>query len=234
MSRESENRFMELKTKALAIIGDGAHPFDDVSRGLQVTLGQGAGLEVDFSDDVADLNAETLARYKLLITARGASRRVTAETGQAVKAFVTNGGAALFLHNSSHLCYFGSIPDLREVIGGSFIEHSEAKTYRVEIANAGHPIARGVADFNVAGEQHFVVYDGDPAHVFLRNRDLDGRSFKNLGSSCVAGWAYDYGRGRICFMSPGHSAEVYLHPEYQKLQRNAVGWLLRANQRGEK
>lgn len=216
-----------MSPKALAVIGDGAHQFDDLQLALAETLGDESNLDITFSDDVADLCIEKLVRYDLLITARGASRGITGQTGADVRRFIEEGRAALFLHNSSHLCYFGGIPDLRDAVGGSFIEHSEGKSYRVEVSSADHPIVRGVQDFVVTGEQHFVVYDRDPAHVFLRNRDLNDRSYKNLGSTCEAGWAFGLGQGRVCFLSPGHTGDVYRHPEYRKLQRNALDWLLK-------
>ena len=39
-------------------------------------------------------------------------------------------------------------------------------------------------------------------------------------------WAYDYGKGRVCFMAPGHMIAVLWNPEYVKMQKNAARWLL--------
>ena len=55
----------------------------------------------------------------------------------------------------------------------------------------------------------------------------NGLAFGDKGTSCEAGWAYEYGKGRVCFMSPGHMIVNLWNPEYVKLQQNAVRWLLR-------
>jgi hypothetical protein len=54
------------------------------------------------------------------------------------------------------------------------------------------------------------------------------RSYEDFPSirNCRAS-AYDYGKGRVCYMSPGHMLTVLWNPEYVKLQHNAVRWLLR-------
>lgn len=49
----------------------------------------------------------------------------------------------------------------------------------------------------------------------------------SLGTSCEAGWAYDYGKGRACYLAPGHMIPVLWNPEYEILQQNAARWLLR-------
>ena len=46
-------------------------------------------------------------------------------------------------------------------------------------------------------------------------------------NSAEAVWAYDYGKGRVCFMAPGHLISALWNPEYEKMQRNAAKWLLR-------
>ena len=41
-------------------------------------------------------------------------------------------------------------------------------------------------------------------------------------NSAESVWAYDYGKGRVCFMAPGHMITVLWNPEYKKMQKNAV------------
>jgi type 1 glutamine amidotransferase len=48
-----------------------------------------------------------------------------------------------------------------------------------------------------------------------------------MGPSAPGGWSYDYGKGRVCYLSPGHLLTVLWNPEYIRLQQNAVRWLLR-------
>jgi hypothetical protein len=149
--------------------------------------------------------------------------------GKAVKQFVEDGGSAFFYHNCSNVSL--SNEDFRDVEGAIYTGHPPVRSFKVRIVNKNHPITRGVKDFIVTDEQHYVQYDKDAGYVFMESENTDGLSYTGLigdqGPSCEAGWAYDFGRGRVCFMAPGHMISVLWNTEYVKLQKNAVKWLLR-------
>ena len=150
---------------------------------------------------------------------------LTAEQGLAVKEFVKSGGSAFFFHNNSHVSLASD--DYRDVEGAIYTGHPPIRPFRVRIVNHDHPITRGVNDFLVVDEQHYVTYDKDPKYVLMRSENADNLPYGDQGTSCEAGWAYDYGEGRVCFMAPGHMVSAMWNPEYVKLQKNAVRWLLR-------
>jgi type 1 glutamine amidotransferase len=150
---------------------------------------------------------------------------ITAEQGTAVKEFVTGGGGVLFYHNVTYISPHND--DFRDVLGAVTEEHPPLRPFKVKIVNREHPITRGVNDFVVTDEQHFMTYQKDPKYLLLQSVNEDGLTFKNLGASSAAGWAYDYGKGRVCYMAPGHVITSLWNPEYEKLQKNAVRWLLR-------
>ena len=150
---------------------------------------------------------------------------MTPAMGRAVKRFVERGGAALLYHNVTYIARYNA--DFRAVLGAVTQGHPPVRPYRVEVVHADHPITRGTRDFVVTDEQHFMTYEGDPAHVLLRSHNDDGHEFGELGTSCEAGWAFDYGRGWVCYLSPGHTIPALWNPEYVKIQQHAVRWLLR-------
>ena len=150
---------------------------------------------------------------------------ITPEQGRAVKDFVSRGGAALFYHNVTYISPHND--DFRDVLGAVTEEHPPLRPFRVKIVNRDHPITRGVNDFVVTDEQHYMTYQKDPKYLLLQSVNENGLTFKNLGNSSAAGWAYDYGRGRVCYLAPGHVITSLWNPEYEKLQKNAVRWLLR-------
>lgn len=153
---------------------------------------------------------------------------INPEQGRAVREFVDSGGAALFLHNTTHVGL--TDPDFRHVLGAAYAGHPPIRTYSVRVRDPIHAIAQGVSDFIVTGEQHYMEYDKDPAHVFLETVNPKGLDYRGMGPTAPGGWAYDYGDGRVCYMSPGHLLTVLWNPEYVKLQQNAVRWLLRESE----
>ncbi len=150
---------------------------------------------------------------------------MTAKQGQAVRAFVEQGGSALLMHNVTYIATANA--DFRHTLGAATQGHPPVRAFKVEITNPSHPITQGSSDFIVTDEQHYMTYDGDPAHVLMRSVNEDGLTFKELGTSCEAGWAYDYGQGRVCYLAPGHTIPALWNPVYVGIQQNAVRWLLR-------
>jgi len=150
---------------------------------------------------------------------------IKAEQGRAVRAFVEEGGAALFYHNSTYISP-GS-EDFRHVQGSITEGHPPVRPYKVQIVDRDHPITRDVQDFVLTDEQHYMHYDKEPEHVLAVSINEDGHTFKELGVRCEAAWAYEYGRGRVCYLAPGHTIPALWNPEYAKMQQNAVRWLLR-------
>ncbi|MBZ5617224.1 MAG: ThuA domain-containing protein [Acidobacteriia bacterium] len=147
------------------------------------------------------------------------------EQGKAVRQFVEAGGAALFLHNATHVGL--TDPDFRHVLGAAYTGHPPIRTFKVKVTNPEHPIAQGVKDFVVTDEQHYMTYDKDVKFLFLQTVNEDGLTYQSYGSTAPGGWAYDYGKGRVCYMSPGHMLSDLWNPEYIKLQQNAVRWIMR-------
>jgi hypothetical protein len=73
--------------------------------------------------------------------------------------------------------------------GGAYLGHPAVRPFKARVVNHGHPITRGVNDFIVNDEQHFVEYDNDPKYILLESENTDGLTFQKYGNKCVAGWA---------------------------------------------
>ena len=150
---------------------------------------------------------------------------ITPEMGRAVKEFVENGGGALLMHNVPYIAPYND--DFRDVLGAVTRGHPAMRPFKVRVVNPDHPITRGVKDFVVTDEQHFVEYQKDPNDILLESVNEDGLEHREFGAKSPAGWAYDYGKGRVVYLAPGHVISAMWNPEYEKIQRNAVKWLLR-------
>jgi type 1 glutamine amidotransferase len=212
---------------ALVLIGDEPHEPGHIEEGLRPAFAA-AGVVPHFTVDVRALSAENLGRVQLLVILRDGLQRprtgaksnyvwMTPEQEKAVVNFVEGGGGFLNLHNALGL-YPPDGPYLK-LAGGRYTGHGPLERFRVEVADAGHPVTRGVAAFTVADEQHAPEYDRDRVRLLLRARSDEGKV-------TAAGWVREPGRGRFCHLAPGHTREALLHPTYQRLMRNAMLWCL--------
>jgi type 1 glutamine amidotransferase len=61
-----------------------------------------------------------------------------------------------------------------------------------------------------------MVLDDGEADVFMTTTSEHGTQ--------PGGWTRLEGEGRVCVLTPGHNVEVWLHPSFQALLRNALNW----------
>ena len=147
------------------------------------------------------------------------------EQGKAVRQFVEAGGAALLMHNVTNVGL--TDPDFRHVLGAAYAGHPPIRTFKVKVTNPNHPITKGVKDFIITDEQHYMEYDKDRKNIFLETVNEEGLTIATWAPPLRGDGRYDYGKGRVCYLSPGHLLTVLWNPEYLKLQHNAVRWLMR-------
>jgi hypothetical protein len=241
------------RPRALALIGDRYHNADYIRVSLDRVFKE-VGVPVDYTILYDQLSRDLLSKYALFVCLRDGmiwpngylgpdaydhyerglendfpepkpESWITEAQGAAVKDFVLTGGGFYSLHNNSHVSL--SSKNYREVMGGAYIGHPELRPFQVRVVNKEHAITRGIQDFMVNDEQHFVAYDKDPKHVLLESENLDGLEYEGHGKKAVAGWAYDYGKGRVVFTAAGHTNHALWVPAYFEIQKRAVRWLLR-------
>ncbi len=242
------------RPRTLALIGDRYHNADYIRVAL-TRLFRDLDLPFEYTFNYEKLSASMLRDYQLLILQRDGliwpegylepndyeyspdlenmdqypkehySNWITAEQGDAIRDFVASGKALYAVHNSSNVAV--SSPAVREVLGGAYIGHPALRPFKVRVVNHDHPITRGVNDFIVNDEQHYVDYDKDRKYILLESENTDGLTFENHGTKSIGGWAFDYKQGRVAFTGIGHTLHAMWQPDYYKLQQNAVRWLLR-------
>jgi len=218
------------RPRALALIGDRYHSpvyiRDNLLRALALE-----NIPVTFIEEVQALNAESLSEHQLLIILRDGMnwpdgydkphvKWMTEEQQQAIWDFVNRGGGFLALHNAQGLYTPGGL--YYKLFGGDYGGHPKPYVFTVRVEDRKHPITAGVEDFEIFDEQHTVKY-------YLGRENLLLRSIARDNLEAPAGWWREMGKGRFCYLAPGHTPEALGHPMMQRLIRNAVRWVLRAN-----
>jgi len=242
------------RPRVLALIGDRFHSADYIRVALG-RLFRELNLPVDFTINFEEIEAARLQNYRLLVIFRDGLNWpggylgpdaypyasglensedwpqapyegwITEEQGKAIREFVQAGNGLYAYHNSSNVSLFSK--NFREVMGGAYLGHPALRPFQVKVVNREHPITQGVQDFMVNDEQHYVTYDKESKYVILRSENIDGLNYGSHGATAIGGWAYDYGKGRVVFTAVGHTIHALWQPEYFKIQKNAVRWLLR-------
>lgn len=212
---------------ALLLAGDRYHRAEDAFAGVGPAL-EAAGLQVEYTTDFVSLNRQALSGKRLLAILRDGMEwpqgpdqphQVWMQPHQeeAIEAFVAGGGAFMPLHNAGWAYPWKN--GYRRVMGGYYQGHPPVQAFDVQVV-ARHPITAGVEDYEITDEQHFLWFDHDRVQLLLKSQ---GRN----GMESAAGWAYEYGRGRVAYLANGHTLEILQHPMVQRLLHNAARWLLR-------
>lgn len=204
--------------RVLVFCDDTYHPAATVRAGL-APLAQAGGFDFDWIEDAAGWNPAMLRDYPVVLLSKSnvcsASNQtpwLAGATADALGEYVRAGGGLVAVHSGT-----ASYKDwlaVRAVLGGVFISHPPPCPVQVELVD-GHPLCAGVdRAFTVHDEHYQVVVDDPRVDVFLHTRSEHGVQ--------PAGWVRREGQGLVVVLTPGHFADVWLHPSMQQLLVNAL------------
>jgi type 1 glutamine amidotransferase len=207
------------------VLGENTFPFHAIAEKTD----QFASILDEFDVTVTDDRAALTGEYDVLVDYLTDSTLSTAQR-EALLAHVDAGGGYVGVHCAADLTSTAAddpdalidsreepFPALREIVGGHFLDHPEQSefTVRVDEDTADHPILDGVADFSVFDEPYQVTADDD-VRVLARMDHPDLEAYPVV-------WTNE-SRGRIAYVSLGHTDEAFEHDGFRTLLRNAVAW----------
>jgi type 1 glutamine amidotransferase len=118
---------------------------------------------------------------------------------------------------STHL---PSLRALLKLFGGDYGGHPGPAVFTIRVEDKSHPVTSGVEDYEIYDEQHMMKYYLDREHQLLR-------SIARNNKAAAAGWWREMGKGRLVYLSMGHTPDGFQHPMTQRLVRNSMRWRLR-------
>ncbi|MCZ6677694.1 MAG: ThuA domain-containing protein [Candidatus Poribacteria bacterium] len=145
-------------------------------------------------------------------------QEISAAQQSAYLELLNRGKAIVSLHHA--LISFPDWDEYKRIVGGVWksgegtVKHDVR--YTVQIADADHPVTKGLADFEVEDETYGNFRATPDVHVLLKAEHPD--------SAPVIGWAHQYGNSPIAYIQLGHDGHVYGNPGYRRLVNQAIRW----------
>ena len=114
------------------------------------------------------------------------------------------------------------------MVGGQFVAHPGGIIdYEIHIADKNDAVAHGLSDFKMHSEQYYLQVD--PGVKVLATTTFSGQGAPwTKGIIMPAAWKKLYGKGRVFYVSFGHTAADFDVPEAKEMVRRGLLWAARA------
>ncbi|GAB4136271.1 MAG: hypothetical protein Kow0040_22240 [Thermogutta sp.] len=120
--------------------------------------------------------------------------------------------------------------EYRNIIGGMYLHEAceiDGKSYpastwdhdqtlNIHVADAEHPITKGLKDFTIHDETYHGFYVSPKVHVLLTT--------DNPKNNAEIAWTTQYGRSRVLYLQLGHDSQAWKNPAYPKLLLRGIRW----------
>lgn len=176
----------------------------------------------------ADLLKPGLEKQYDVIMMFDMAKGFTPEQREAFAALLDTGIGLVSTHHN--LGAHPDWPEFTKIIGGRYVfkpstidgkEHakstfSEGEDISVTVADKGHPVTKGLADFKIHDETYGRIYVAPDSHVLLTT------AHPKCGRDIA--WTRQYGKSRVCYLIFGHDSEAWMNPAYKELLVRAMRW----------
>lgn len=211
----------------ILFLGDNGHhkPIERVPQ-LMAALGN-KGINITYTDKLADLNADNLNRYDgLLIFANWDS--IAKPQEKALLDYVASGHGVIPVHCASY-CFRNSSEYVDKVVGGQFWRH-KMDTIQTRFTQANSPITAGLPSFKAYDETYLHTHLQADNNV-LAVREIKAAQAKDMAASNRPDakeepytWTRNYGKGRVFYTAYGHDERTWGQPAFQQLLERGILW----------
>jgi uncharacterized protein len=137
--------------------------------------------------------------------------KISDEALFAMEGFVAHGGGLLGIHSAS--ASFKESRGWFNLIGGSFLSHE--KVIAFTSSTKGSEIF-SPKSFTVRDELY--IHETRPGISICYSTEKEGREVPVV-------WTQNYGKGRVCYIEPGHVAASLVVPEVVKVIKEGLSWV---------
>jgi putative membrane-bound dehydrogenase-like protein len=194
-------------------LGDRGHhrPADRAAQLTPVLAGR--GIKLNYTENLGDLNHDTLAGYDALLIYANIER-ITPAQEQALVAYVEGGGGLVPVHCASY-CFLNS-PRYVALVGAQFRSHGTGE-FDTEIVDRGHPIVKGLEPFHTWDETYVHHKHNEQGRHVLQVR-AEGQREEPWT------WVRTQGKGRVFYTAYGHDARTWQNPGFHDLIERGIRW----------
>jgi uncharacterized protein len=207
---------MSNNIKAL-VVGDYSkaqyHPLTGVDKELMDIFND--KIQIECTEDYERFQIESLKDFDLCVSYTDCwGEKLTQEQVGGILSFVSNGGGLLVIHNGISL---QSNYEFAQLVGAKFTGHPPYTKLNVEACKNNHVILEGISDFEIEDEPYRYDFNNFSEKTVLIEYKQDGVVYP-------AGWAIQYGLGRIVYLMPGHDTVSFKNEMYRKLILRSGMW----------
>ncbi|NIP98270.1 MAG: hypothetical protein GWO24_34620, partial [Akkermansiaceae bacterium] len=174
------------------------------------------GIFITYTENMADLNPENLARYDGLMVYANITT-ITPDQEKAVLDYVASGKGYIPVHCASY-CFHNS-PRLIALLGAQFKSHGTG-VFRTRIAEPDHPVMKDFGGFE----------SWDETYVHHRHNE-EGRTVLSYRGDEPWTWVRTHGKGRVFYTAWGHDQRTWTNQGFHELLRRGVLWAVGADAR---
>ena len=198
---------------SVLFLGDNGHhrPAERASQLIPILAVR--GIEVTYTETLADLNPATLAKYDALIVYANIDE-IGPSQEKALLDYVANGGGYVPIHCASY-CFRNS-PAAVELLGAQFLRHGTGE-FDTKVVDPADPILKGLEPFHT----------WDETYVHQRHHEKDRRVLQVRAEGDRDEpwtWVRTQGKGRIFYTASGHDERTWGHPGFHDLIERGIRW----------
>ncbi len=206
----------------ILFLGDNGHhkPVERVPQ-LMAALGN-RGINITYTDKLADLNAENLNKYDgLLIFANWDS--IPKPQEKALLDYVASGKGLIPVHCASY-CFRNSAEYVDKVVGGQFWRH-RMDTIQTRFTQPNNAITAGLESFKAYDETYLHSHlQADNNVLAVREIKADQTKDRPDQKEEPYTWTRTYGKGRVFYTAYGHDERTWSQPGFQQLLERGILW----------
>ena len=191
-----------------------SHNHEKHGRFLTDMLSREADIRVEFSRDY-NIMISGLEEYRTVLcyTDVGA---LTDDQEKGLLDHIDQGGGFFGLHTAD--ASFRENRSYHAMLNGFFDGHSRYMDFKVTVVDPDDPITRGLTDFSVTDDLHYLKHDPSRSHHLMQA--FDPATDRNH----VMAYRHLHGKGRVFFFALGHDEAVMENATFQEVVRRGVRW----------